>query len=214
MEFVIHFLKGLSLGSIVCFLSFVLDYTVSRQSYEQLIEKQKDLYEESVVAVKNNLLVISPFVYSFVGQNYLTHGYALQYGNILSILGIHSVGYYIVHYSMHKSLYLYKFHQFHHKFDNILLPSIGNAVSMGEYLLAYVTPFILSAKLLEPNEISFVSAIAIISLLNMAIHCKELENVTWSKYLVSPKNHIDHHKYRNKHYAAPTVNLDYFFNGY
>lgn len=210
---IIHFFKGFCLGLSVCILSFVLDYNISRKSFDKLIKTNKGLYGKSVIAVTRNLLVISPIVYSFVGEMYLTYSYQIQYGNIFSILGIHSVGYYIIHLSMHKSYLLYDLHKFHHNFDNILLPSIGNAVSIGEYLIAYVAPFVFSAHILRPNEISFILAIYIISLLNMAIHCKELENMKWSKYFVSPKNHIDHHKYRSVHYAAPTVNIDYLLKG-
>ena len=98
---------------------------------------------------------------------------------------------------------------FHHQYDKILLPSIGNAVSTMEFISAYLLPFIIAAYFLRPNEISFIIPIGIIGLLNIVIHCKELEDLPWAALFVSPKNHIEHHEVRTKHYAAPTINWDY-----
>ena len=102
-----------------------------------------------------------------------------------------------------------KYHKFHHEFDHLLMPSIGNAVSIPEYLSAYVAPFIMGAYILRPNETTFASSIGLIAFMNLIIHCQEMEHVPWLSFFVSPKNHIEHHKVRLKHYAAPTINVDY-----
>ena len=43
----------------------------------------------------------------------------------------------------------------------------------------------------------------------IGVHTPEFETVPWVKWLVSPRNHIQHHKKRNCHYASPTLNIDY-----
>ena len=95
--------------------------------------------------------------------------YNIQYGNVLGILMIHGVGYYIVHRSMHVVSFLRKYHNFHHEFDEYIMPSIGNAVTTEEFLTAYIAPFIFSSWLLQPNETSFVIPIALISVFNNII---------------------------------------------
>ena len=45
-----------------------------------------------------------------------------------------------------------------------------NAVSMTEYNIAYVLPFIIGAILTKPNELTFKLAIGIISFLNSLVH--------------------------------------------
>ena len=64
------------------------------------------------------------------------------------------------------------------------------------------------AVLINPTELEFSSAIAVISLFNLLIHTYELNNIAWCPGLVSPTHHIQHHKERNVHYAAPLLNVD------
>ena len=213
MQIIYSFLKGIALGTFVTFLGFFFDVTFSRRSYKKLLEKSEQLLDKAVPAIQFNLMIIGPTVYGFVDYFLLEHNYTIQPMNILGVLSIHSIGYYIVHYAMHKSTNLYKLHSFHHEFDKVLIPSIGNAVSKGEFIIAYVTPFVTSAYLLNPSEASFLIPVGIISVMNLVIHCKEFENIPYSKYFVSPKNHIMHHEVREKHFAAPTINIDYLFTG-
>ena len=209
MQIIYSFLKGIALGSFVTFLGFFFDVTFSRRSYKKLLEKSEQLLNKAVPAIQFNLMIIGPTIYGFIDYFLLEHNYTIQPMNILGVLSIHSIGYYIVHYAMHKSTNLYKLHSFHHEFDKVLIPSIGNAVSKGEFIIAYVTPFVTSAYLLNPSEASFLIPVGIISVMNLVIHCKEFENIPYSKYFVSPKNHIMHHEVREKHFAAPTINIDY-----
>ena len=213
MQIIYSFLKGIALGTFVTFLGFFFDVTFSRRSYKKLLEKSEQLLNKAIPAIQFNLMIIGPTVYGFVDYFLLEHNYTIQPMNILGVLSIHSIGYYIVHYAMHKSTYLYKLHSFHHEFDKVLIPSIGNAVSKGEFIIAYVTPFVTSAYILNLSEASFLIPVGIISVMNLVIHCKEFENIPYSKYFVSPKNHIMHHEVREKHFAAPTINIDYLFTG-
>ena len=209
MQIIYSLVKGIALGSFVTFLGFFFDVTFSRRSYKALLEKNEQLLDKAIPAIQFNLMVIGPTVYCFVDYFLLQHNYSIQPLNILGVLSIHSIGYYLSHYAMHKSSYLYKLHKFHHEFDKVLIPSIGNAVSKEEFIIAYVAPFVTSAYLLNPSETSFLIPVGIISVMNLVIHCKEFENISYSKYFVSPKNHIMHHEVREKHFAAPTINIDY-----
>jgi len=210
MDLIISIGKGLLLGSSIAMLSFFLDISFSKKSFIKLCNESSEKYIQAVEAVQRNMMLISPLAYGVIDQSCIDHNsVTFQYSNIISILGIHSVGYYVVHSAMHKFKNLYTIHSFHHQYDKILLPSIGNAVSTMEFISAYLLPFILAAYFLRPNEISFIIPIGIIGLLNIVIHCKELEDLPWAAIFVSPKNHIEHHEVRTKHYAAPTINWDY-----
>ena len=68
-------------------------------------------------------------------------------------------------------------------------------------------------KLVHPNINSLNLGIMIVSIMNLVIHCQELENIKWNKYFVSPQTHLYHHQSKNKlsTYSAPTFNLEYIF---
>lgn len=201
--------KGFTLGSSVCVLSLYMDTTIAYKSFKKIKKYRPHSYLQGIVMAQANLMLVSPIMYGIVDITLLTHTHEFQWFNIYAILVIHCIGYYCAHYYMHKVKWLYKLHQFHHEFDRLVLPSVGNAVSIPEFCFAYASPFIIAAYILKPNETSFVVPIGIISLLNMVIHTQEFENVRWVKWLVSPREHIQHHKKRNCHYAAPTLNIDY-----
>ena len=202
------YLKGLTLGSSVTMLSYIADRTIAEKSYQEIIKKQPNLYNKGWTAIQTNMMGIGPAVYAVVDNTMIDHSLELQMDNVMYILLIHSVGYYLVHKIMHEKKEWLKYHNFHHKFDKILVPSIGNAVSSQEFFAAYMFPFIASALALHPTEISFVAAIALISLFNIIIHTKELDYLDFGPYIVTPKKHIHHHKVRKEHYAAPILDLD------
>ena len=109
---------------------------------------------------------------------------------------------------MHTNSQLYKYHKFHHKFDKVLIPSIGNAVGAVEFLSAYILPFIISVFILKPTEVTFIIPITLISIFNLIIHCRELKHIRLGKYLIDTEKHMTHHIERDKHYAAPILDLD------
>ena len=201
--------KGFTLGSSICILSFYMDTTISYKSYKKMKKYNPDLYLQGIIMAQANLMLVSPIMYGIVDIALLTHTHEFQLFNIYATLVIHCICYYCAHYYMHKVRWLYHYHKFHHEFDRLVLPSVGNAVSIPEFCFAYTSPFIIAAYILKPNETSFVVPIGIISILNMVIHTQEFENVHWVKWLVSPREHIQHHTRRNCHYAVPTLNIDY-----
>ena len=209
--FFISICKGACLGGIICIISYIADNTVSHNSLKILLDKSSNLYKESKYAIGLNMLVLSPITYAIVDSTIIDHTinpHTIDIGKIMCILLIQSIGYYVVHASFHKTPRLYTYHKFHHKFDSVLVPSIGNAVSWQEYCMAYMLPFVCGAIITKPNEISFIIPIGIVALLNMTIHCQELKSYEYNKYLVSPQQHIEHHIVRDKHFAAPLFNID------
>ena len=203
---------GLVLGTSVMFIGKLMDITVSRKEYIHIIDNHFDLYNEAESSIKTNLLLITPATYSIV-TNTIIDKTTVHIDPIKAILLIllHNFGYYIIHRTMHTYPSLYIYHSFHHRFDNILMPSIGNAVSKTEFLVAYVFPMILGGYIIQCNEPTFVLSIGLISLFNLFIHCMELNNVWWLPMFVSPKSHYTHHKERNKHYSASIINYDLIF---
>ena len=203
------YLKGLILGGSVCIVSVFLDTIICNKNYKMFMMLYPNLYIEAFGTNIKNMIIITPITYTIINKTLINHN-TLNINIVIltKILLLQNVLYYIIHYLMHKP-FLYYIHKFHHKFDNILLPSLGNAVSTEEFVIAYMFPFILGAYLFNPNENTFVLSISIIAILNMIIHTQELKDVKWIKYFVSPNQHIEHHRLKNKHYAAPLLNIDY-----
>ena len=85
------------------------------------------------------------------------------------LLIIQSVGYYIMHYAMHNNRQLRKIHKFHHRFTNVLIPSLGVSVTLMEYTFAYATPFIFGSYLVNTNLTTLSWAVWTISFLNILI---------------------------------------------
>lgn len=204
------FLKGFGLGMTAYMLGMLMDFTISIDSMREIMNNTPLLFAEAVEKIQMNLLVISPIVYALT-DTYLLDKSTNTFNGYkgISILFIHHIGYYIAHRGMHQIPLLRNFHEFHHRFETFIIPSIGNAVSTEEFFLAYIAPFVLGAALTRPNEVTFMVPIGAISVFNNIIHCKELRYIQWSPFLVSPQQHLEHHEHRKKHFAAPILNIDY-----
>lgn len=209
--FLNSYVNGLTLGSFVYILGRCLDMTLSAESYLKLMAENGELLNDGLKASRKNLLGIGPVIYSVVDVMCVNHTLYFSLMQMSNIIIIHSIGYYIVHFAMHQSKNLKKYHNFHHKFDTMIIPSIGNAVSTEEFCSAYMLPFIVGATLVGPSSSSFVGGVGLISVFNLIIHCKELEHVKFLEIFVSPKKHILHHKTQLKHYSAPILDLEYLF---
>jgi sterol desaturase/sphingolipid hydroxylase (fatty acid hydroxylase superfamily) len=140
-----------------------------------------------------------------------TDGLLASLVRILGCIVVHDICYYQAHKTMHSSSGWYRFHKFHHQFRQYIPPSSANAVSIVEYLLAYVIPFALAAVVLRPTEVELRTSVYVVSLSNLLIHTpayscmsKHLEAV----YLVSEHLHSEHHRKLTTNYAAPILNVD------
>lgn len=209
-SYICSFSKGLILSGSVYAVGWIMDRTISKHSREIIIKKDKQTYEMGEKYVMYNLLVISPIAYTILYNLVLNHTNHCTFSIFpcMGLLFIQNIGYYCIHYEMHRSKRLLWIHNFHHKYDNITMPSVANAVTCYEFMLAYISPMVVGAYIIKPTELEFVSAIALISFFNLLIHTYELNNVKWCTGLVSPTHHIVHHKERNMHYAAPLLNVD------
>jgi sterol desaturase/sphingolipid hydroxylase (fatty acid hydroxylase superfamily) len=207
------FFRGLIMGSSVYNISLLLDKTVCKKSYLKLLEENKFLYKEGITKCFNNLVLIAPLFY--ISNNYFLINKSInniEFLNIILLTLGHNVFYYFAHIMMHKINCIRFIHEFHHRFEKNMVPSIGNAVSESEFLFAYLFPFISMTYILNPTQISLDISISIIAVLNMFIHTDLLYNLPYNYYLVSPKDHIDHHNIQYKHYAAPLINIDNLLN--
>lgn len=130
---------------------------------------------------------------------------------ISGIIVVHDICYFEAHKTMHSSSGWYSFHKFHHQFRQYIPPFSANAVSVVEYLLAYVIPFALAAIMIRPTEVELRTSVYVVSFANLMIHTpafncmsKYLEAV----YLVSEHLHSEHHRKLTTNYAAPILNID------
>lgn len=106
---------------------------------------------------------------------------------------------------------MYWAHRFHHRFNSVVVPVTANAVSLAEYAIAYMLPFIAGSAILRPDRPSMFVAVGIISLNNLLIHTPGLCDLS-AKYVpwlgVSTADHLEHHKRLTSYYAAPTISID------
>ena len=208
ITFLFSLIKGLCLGSTVYVLGQLMDNTISESSKQAIMESKPKIYVRAQQYVQINLLGITPIIYALVDQTFLTSSFTWQPWHFMGILLTQNIGYFFVHKEMHERKGWYWMHCFHHKFDTIVIPSISNAVHPCEFLCAYASPIVIAALLFTPTEITYLSSIGLISILNLCIHTQEWGNIYWVPGLVSPSNHIEHHEVRTKHYAAPLFHID------
>lgn len=205
---------GIILGSSIFTLGYILDHTISKKDYLSLTSTEDGCkkYDISQRAIRTNLLLLTPIIYPISCKTVIMHDHKCfnTFACIVFIL-VHNFGYFVMHRTMHVYPSMYKYHKFHHMFDNILLPSIGNATSKEEFLLAYVVPTFVAGKMVTINEASFIMSLFIISLFNLFIHCGPLQYVDWVPGFITPQHHHLHHKKKSKHYSAPLINYDPLF---
>ena len=205
-------LGGLELGTLTLGTGLIMDQTISKCSTQQLKTQSPQLYLKGLQSSAINLMLVGPSYYWCI-QNWLPFD-NLGHLSILDsslLVFVHSIGYYSTHRLMHRSDLFRKYHQFHHQFNQTLIPTIGNSVSISEFTVAYMSPFILGYMLIHPNQESFNMGILIVSIMNLIIHTPELSKVSWSPWFVSPETHLKHHQGKNNRsvYSAPTLNLEF-----
>jgi len=206
----ISLIKGYFLGGTVYLIGQIFDNYISDESKKKLRASDEQLYLDNNIAVQKNLLIISPVFYCIIDNTLLNHEPIFSLFHFGLLILTQNIMYFFTHREMHRHPQLKSIHAFHHRFKDITLPSTGFAVSRYEFILAYIFPFLSGAFILKPTELTFLSSIGTISILNIFIHTKEFENVWWVPGLVAPKYHISHHKKGKDHYAAPLIDFDFF----
>ena len=201
-------LNGLRLSIFTFLFSVILDFSISRETLLNSLNKNPQLYIKGMQANIINLFILSPLYYLFLDLLFLDNN--RNNLDILKYVGLtvtHNILYFLGHKAMHKVKYLNTFHDFHHEFK-ITIPSNGNAVSISEYNFAYVLPFVIGIIVYRPNNITLNASVFTISFFNTLIHCHELSNINWPKFLVSPFDHGVHHKNKSGTYSAPILKFD------
>ena len=111
---------------------------------------------------------------------------------------------------MHRP-WLYRFHKLHHRFHTNVTPVAANTVSIVEYVVAYMLPFVAAIAILRPDRLAIQVTLGWVSLTNLLIHTPSLERAA-ATYLpwwaVGTHDHLEHHKRLTTHYAAPTLSID------
>ena len=202
------------LSSFTILFGYLLDFTVSKKTLVNYCKNNLNLYISGIQSSFVNLLVISPINYLIIYNSVdvlISVSKSFDLIRLIFILLIHNIMYYLLHYIVHKVNCLRFIHEFHHNFK-INLPSIGNSVSVLEFELMYVSPFLLASYLLKPLLIELNIAVLIISFFNSMIHCDEIKEVKWINFMVSPKQHCNHHLTYSDTYSAPLLNFDLIFN--
>jgi sterol desaturase/sphingolipid hydroxylase (fatty acid hydroxylase superfamily) len=201
-------LTGFGLGIFTYLTGIWLDNTIAKKTKKYLIENDSQLLDKAYKKAAINLLIINPIVYDIVNKYLISHtdlklGY---YAHMVYII-MYTHSYYFLHMAMHEIEFLKPIHEFHHKFKKNLIPSISNAVSIEEYLFVHVIPLLIVSRLL--NFTSFILLDTTISLFNFLIHCSELKHLNYGKYLISAKDHVNHHDpdITDDVYSTPLLNV-------
>ena len=201
--------EGFKFGIFIFLFSNLLDYFFSKDTLLKLKKNHKDLYYKNLKKNFINLIVLSP-IYYLISFNFLNKSHTIHIFEILSILCFQSIFYYISHMLMHKIKFLKKHHDFHHKFNKHIIPSSAHGVSIIEYTISYILPFLIASILINPTISSFSYSIKIVGFFNIIIHCEVLINLKLTKLFVSPSKHINHHKLNKGNYSAPLLNAEFF----
>ena len=175
----------------------------------------KSLYSQAITVNFLNHFVFGIPVYAFAGVLLCTKTLASNYVvfavRATAVLTAHAILYYAIHRAFHIYPQLYVYHRFHHKFNTHVPPVAANAVSIVEYLLAYVLPFAVAALFIRPHETEFRFAIAFASVANLLVHTPRLEELSknlWPMF-VSTHDHQEHHRRLTTNYASPTIKVDW-----
>lgn len=199
--------KGTILGFSVFFLSIFMDLYICPNEYRILKNFCYKLLVKGYILAFINLCVITPLLYNYVTPFVVNNKDDTFYlGQFFLMILYQNIGYYIAHIHMHNGLYW--IHKFHHQYNYIVIPSSAFAVTIYEYLYAYIFPLIMGAFFINPTDISFLSSVGLIALFNLFIHSPTLQMKNYSKIFVSPTDHLKHHEYQNENYAAPIFALD------
>jgi len=170
------------------------------------------LYAQGVLCNFVNNAVLGPPLYELISNRCMSQPFSLlgRIAMVFAVIWSHSIGYYCSHRWMHTRS-MYWAHRFHHRFNVVVVPVTANAVSLAEYAIAYMAPFVAGAALLRPDRLSMFVAVMVVSLNNLLIHTPKLADasaklVPW--LFVSTADHLEHHKRLTAHYAAPTFSID------
>ena len=214
-------MKGSTLGLATLALTVGFECTdlSTTRAFVAASRDNRELYATALIMNVVNNAFIGPFVWDRTVARYCTvwgdtHGPNRSISKVaaqaIALVFVHAIGYFLVHRAFHTPL-LCRFHRLHHRFRAVVLPMTANCVSIVEYALAYMLPFVVGAWLLAPLELALVVAAGWISVCNLLVHTPTLRAPAaahLSRWCVGTHDHMDHHLRQTSKFAAPTLNID------
>ena len=163
-------------GVVMTILTVVLTLGLELASFGDVLNICKNkqgatLYAQAVALNILNNCILGPLAYELVSSNWMSAPFTLG-GRVAMTAAVvlgHAVGYYCAHRWMHTRR-MYWAHRFHHRFNKYVVPVTANAVSLAEYAIAYMLPFIAGSILLRPDRCSMFVSVGIISFNNLLVH--------------------------------------------
>ena len=190
-------ITGFQIATLTLTLTFLLEICCSIPEVASLRTnpKGKRLYRACITANLVNNLLIGPPTYALATYYFVSRSVAAgeEYSaarSIASALGLivaHALGYHYAHRQMHEPS-MYWAHKFHHAFAKHVTPSSANAVSVVEYVYAYMLPFVVGCAVCAPDERALLAAVAVVSVNNLLIHTPRLEVINQSIQSISDTN--------------------------
>ena len=190
--------QGLDIG-IITFLSGGLVDVLTNSNPMKFID---------IFRISLNLIVIGPLFYTFITKNICNQKDKRIYrSEVFGLVFIHALLYRFFHEQMHKRFF--SIHKYHHTFKENITISTANAVSVPEFIFAYMSPFLMGSCIIIPTCESLAVSAGIVSFFNFLVHCEKLyEHEHWIPYFVTPKLHINHHKrLKPSTMSAPTFHI-------
>jgi sterol desaturase/sphingolipid hydroxylase (fatty acid hydroxylase superfamily) len=221
------FIHGLCPGSLLIPVIAILEsYCIPEVKLLLQRKGGKRLYITSLLVNLQNVVFLGALTY-YTAHDHICTDRQLSIPEriscILGIVAIQGVLYFWIHKSFHEIKSLWWMHRFHHKFNTVVLPSSANAVSVAEFVFAYMTPLLIGSAVTRSDIFSALFATSIIGIANLLIHFPFLDGQwpvshesessfpTW--IFVSTRDHITHHRHNgNAHYAAPVFHFDRIFS--
>ncbi len=209
--------EGVAFGSLNVVGMLLLEFTLSMDHVRQLRKREggKRLHLAGMAATTFNSIVLGSVTYAVIVEYCCVQDLTLiqQIRSVIVFLVIENAWYYVAHMAMHTPK-LYWMHRFHHKFNVVVLPSSASAVSVPEFLLAYMAPFLLGSYLGGTDKSSAIIAAMIVMAANFFIHTPALEEamsrLPW--IFVRPSDHFAHHRQLTCNYGAPVFSIDRILN--
>jgi len=209
------FVRGL-LPVLLLALVAVIEFTTCLDQVKAMrsTRQGQELYRSAWVANVINLGIFGPITY-YVSvlfactpnkQNWVALGQT-SFG----ILFIEGLCYYFIHKAFHEFKCLYWMHRYHHNFNTIVLPSTANAVSIWEFIIAYMVPLFLANYMTKASDLSGVLACGTIGITNVLIHTSWMESTEYHWIFVSAHDHMEHHRRLKGNYGAPVFHMDRLF---
>lgn len=210
--------EGITFGSLNVIGMLLLEFVLSMDDVQQLRKREggKELHLAGVAATIFNSIVLGSVTYAVIIKYCCVRGpltVIQQMSSVVAFLVIENAWYYLAHMAMHTRR-LYWMHRFHHKFNVVVLPSSASAVSVPEFLLSYMAPFLLGSYLGGTDKSSAIVAAMIVMSANFFIHTPALEEamsrLPW--FFVTTGDHFTHHRQLSCNYSAPVFSFDRIVN--